>query len=75
MHPENPMTEHTSHTSASTPTADPDLFRPAPGAAPLWRMITAQAGMELRIMLRHGEQFLLTMVIPEIGRASCRERV
>lgn len=64
MHPENPMTEHTSHTSASTTTADPDLFRPAPGAAPMWRMITAQAGMELRIMLRHGEQFLLTMVIP-----------
>ncbi|WP_116246484.1 ABC transporter permease [Nocardiopsis sp. FIRDI 009] len=63
------MTEHTS----STPTADPvgrsadsdaDLFRPDPGAAPAWRMVAAQAGMELRIMLRHGEQFLLTMVIP-----------
>src|SRR5699024_5058320 len=53
IHPETPMTEHTSHTSASTTTADPDLFRPAPGAAPMWRMITAQAGMELRIMLRH----------------------
>lgn len=30
----------------------------------MWRMVLAQAGMELRIMLRHGEQLLLTMVIP-----------
>lgn len=37
---------------------------PAPQAAPLRRMVAAQAAMELRIMLRHGEQFLLTMVIP-----------
>jgi ABC-2 type transport system permease protein len=37
---------------------------PAPGAAPLWRMITAQAGLELRILLRNGEQLLLTLVIP-----------
>ncbi|GAB3486748.1 ABC transporter permease [Nocardiopsis coralliicola] len=40
------------------------LFTPSPGAAPLPRMIAAQAGMELRIMLRNGEQLLLTMVIP-----------
>ncbi|GAB3438215.1 ABC transporter permease [Streptomonospora sediminis] len=40
------------------------LFAPAPGAAPLHRMVAAQAGMELRIMLRNGEQLLLTMVIP-----------
>ncbi|QBI54818.1 ABC transporter permease [Streptomonospora litoralis] len=41
-----------------------DLFTPAPGAAPVHRMVAAQAGMELRIMLRNGEQLLLTMVIP-----------
>ncbi|KII00277.1 ABC transporter [Streptomonospora alba] len=41
-----------------------DLFAPAPGAAPQHRMIAAQAAMELRIMLRNGEQLLLTMVIP-----------
>lgn len=64
------MTEHTSGTAASAvtdapkPTLDASLFTPAPGAAPMWRMIAAQAGMELRVMLRHGEQFLLTMVIP-----------
>ncbi|MUL43620.1 ABC transporter permease subunit [Streptomonospora sp. PA3] len=40
------------------------LFTPAPGAAPPHRMVAAQAAMELRIMLRNGEQLLLTMVIP-----------
>ncbi|GAB3212025.1 ABC transporter permease [Marinactinospora thermotolerans] len=39
-------------------------FAPAPGAAPLPRMVLAQAGMELRVLLRNGEQLLLTMVIP-----------
>ncbi|MFE9246209.1 ABC transporter permease [Nocardiopsis sp. NPDC006938] len=64
------MTQNTSGTAASavtdapTPALDARLFTPAPGAAPMWRMIAAQAGMELRVMLRHGEQFLLTMVIP-----------
>jgi ABC-2 type transport system permease protein len=37
---------------------------PAPEAAPLPRMIAAQAGLELRILLRNGEQLLLTLIIP-----------
>jgi ABC-2 type transport system permease protein len=37
---------------------------PAPGAAPLTRMITAQAGLEIRTLVRNGEQLLLTLVIP-----------
>jgi len=37
---------------------------PAPGAAPLPRMISAQAGLELRTLLRNGEQLVLTLVIP-----------
>lgn len=37
---------------------------PAPGAAPLRQMITAQAGLELRMLLRNGEQLLLTLIIP-----------
>jgi ABC-2 type transport system permease protein len=41
-----------------------DWPAPAPGAAPLSKMITAQAGMELRILLRNGEQLLLTLIIP-----------
>ncbi|MFC3994453.1 ABC transporter permease [Nocardiopsis sediminis] len=40
------------------------MFSPSPGAAPLHRMVAAQASMELRILLRNGEQLLLTMVIP-----------
>ena len=39
-------------------------FTPAPGAAPLPRMVLAQAGAEMRGMLRNGEQLLLTMIIP-----------
>ncbi|WP_017573508.1 ABC transporter permease [Nocardiopsis halotolerans] len=63
------MSEYTSTASAragaATPVAaDASLFTPAPGAAPMWRMVASQTGMELRVMLRHGEQFLLTMVIP-----------
>lgn len=37
---------------------------PAPGAAPMPRMVLAQAGAEVRAMLRNGEQLLLTMIIP-----------
>ena len=41
-------------------------FAPRPGAAPLPRMIAAQALMEARLMLRNGEQLLLAVVIPVI---------
>ena len=41
-------------------------FTPAPGAAPLSRMVLAQARMEARLMLRNGEQLLLAIVIPVI---------
>jgi ABC-2 type transport system permease protein len=37
---------------------------PAPGAAPLPRMIGAQAGLELRTLPRNGEQLVLTLIIP-----------
>jgi ABC-2 type transport system permease protein len=40
------------------------VFTPAPGAAPLRRMITAQATLETRTLLRNGEQLLLTLIIP-----------
>jgi ABC-2 type transport system permease protein len=41
-----------------------DWPSPAPGAAPLPRMISAQAALELRTLLRNGEQLLLTLIIP-----------
>ena len=37
---------------------------PAPGPAPLPRMVAAQAGLELRTLIRNGEQLLLTLIIP-----------
>lgn len=37
---------------------------PAPGGAPLPKMIAAQAGLETRLLLRNGEQLLLTLIIP-----------
>ncbi|GAA2452624.1 ABC transporter permease [Actinomadura vinacea] len=47
----------------TAPVLDP---RPAPGAVAVPRMILAQAGYELRTMLRNGEQLLLTMIIPVV---------
>lgn len=37
---------------------------PKPGAAPLSRMVRSQTGIELRMLLRNGEQLLLALVIP-----------
>jgi ABC-2 type transport system permease protein len=42
------------------------VFVPSPGAAPLSRMVLAQARMETRLLLRNGEQVLLAVVIPLI---------
>src|SRR6202789_4699778 len=39
-------------------------FQPAPGAAPLRRMVAAQAAQETRQLLRTGEQLTLTLIIP-----------
>lgn len=47
-------------------TAVPLDVAPAPGAAPLGRRLVAQAGIELRLTLRNGEQLLLTVVIPTV---------
>lgn len=39
-------------------------FAPAPGAAPARTMLAAQIRMELRLLLRNGEQVGLTLIIP-----------
>jgi len=49
--------------TGSTGSARLDLS-PRSAAAPLPRMVVAHAGLELRMMLRNGEQLLLTVVIP-----------
>jgi ABC-2 type transport system permease protein len=45
-------------------TWSPGELAPAPGAAPLSRMIAAQTLAELKLVLRNGEQVLLSLVIP-----------
>lgn len=45
-------------------TTAPGTWIPAPGPAPLRRMIAAQAAQEARQLLRNGEQLTLTLVIP-----------
>lgn len=42
----------------------PGTFTPDPRPAAVSRMLTAQFGLELRLLLRNGEQLLLTMFIP-----------
>ena len=39
---------------------------PAPGAAPIGRMLRAQTALETSMLLRNGEQLLLTVVIPSV---------
>jgi ABC-2 type transport system permease protein len=51
-----------SEAAAHRPTAA--MFAPDPGAAPLGRMIAAQATLETRTLLRNGEQLLLILIIP-----------
>jgi ABC-2 type transport system permease protein len=41
-------------------------YAPKPGAAPVGRMIAAQTALETRMLLRNGEQLLLTVIIPSL---------
>ncbi|MFJ2937745.1 ABC transporter permease [Streptomyces sp. NPDC087219] len=41
-------------------------YSPEPGAAPVGRMIAAQTALETRMLLRNGEQLLLTVIIPSL---------
>ncbi|WP_017238630.1 ABC transporter permease [Streptomyces sp. SS] len=41
-------------------------YSPKPGAAPVGRMISAQTSLETRMLLRNGEQLLLTVIIPSL---------
>jgi ABC-2 type transport system permease protein len=42
----------------------PGTFSPDPRPAPVPKMLAAQFGLELKLLLRNGEQLLLTMFIP-----------
>ncbi|WP_137990098.1 ABC transporter permease [Streptomyces vilmorinianum] len=41
-------------------------YAPKPGAAPVGRMIAAQTALETKMLLRNGEQLLLTVIIPSL---------
>ncbi|MFE5482900.1 ABC transporter permease [Streptomyces sp. NPDC056527] len=41
-------------------------YTPKPGAAPVGRMIAAQTVLETKMLLRNGEQLLLTVIIPSL---------
>lgn len=43
---------------------EPGTFTPAPGRGPLGRMLLTHARVETAMTLRHGEQILLTLLIP-----------
>ncbi|CAM5336394.1 ABC transporter permease [Streptomyces sp. NPDC091290] len=47
-------------------TTSTGTYAPKPGAAPLGRMIAAQMALETKMLLRNGEQLLLTVVIPTL---------
>ncbi|MER7000814.1 ABC transporter permease [Streptomyces sp. NPDC000410] len=51
--------------SADTSTRS-TTYVPKPGAAPVGRMIAAQTALETRMLLRNGEQLLLTVIIPSL---------
>jgi ABC-2 type transport system permease protein len=61
------MTSPTDTTGPAAPTAPVGgSFAPRPGAAPMGTMIRAQAALETKMLLRNGEQLLLTVVIPAL---------
>ncbi|MFE2601319.1 ABC transporter permease [Streptomyces sp. NPDC059396] len=56
----------TSTSSATGAVGSAGTYAPAPGAAPLLRMIAAQTAFETKLLLRNGEQLLLTVIIPSL---------
>ncbi|MBZ6081095.1 ABC transporter permease [Streptomyces olivaceus] len=56
----------TTTTGATDATGAAGAYAPKPGAAPLGRMIAAQAALETKMLLRNGEQLLLTVIIPTL---------
>ncbi|MFE2037341.1 ABC transporter permease [Streptomyces scopuliridis] len=55
-----------STSTSGTGTRGTGTYAPAPGAAPLARMIAAQTAFETKLLLRNGEQLLLTVIIPSL---------
>ncbi|ORW92108.1 multidrug ABC transporter permease [Mycobacterium sp. IEC1808] len=52
------------HSGTQSNTFPAGTFKPDPRPSPVPRMLAAQFGLELKLLLRNGEQLLLTMFIP-----------
>ncbi|WP_210493995.1 ABC transporter permease [Patulibacter sp. SYSU D01012] len=50
--------------SVAPTSTTPGEFAPRPGRAPLGRMALAQVWMELKLLLRNGEQVMLSLIVP-----------
>ncbi|MDQ0778050.1 ABC-2 type transport system permease protein [Streptomyces aurantiacus] len=66
MSPETTGTGTGAGAGADARTTAAGTYAPSPGAAPLPRMIAAQAVLETKMLLRNGEQLLLTVIIPTL---------
>ena len=51
-------------TTDAAPAFAPGSFTPDPQRAPGWQMVRAASGLELKMLLRNGEQLLLAVLIP-----------
>lgn len=51
-------------TTPAAPTFAPGAFTADPRRAPAWQMVRAASGLELKMLLRNGEQLLLAVLIP-----------
>lgn len=51
-------------TTSAAPVFAPGAFTADPRRAPAWQMVRAASGLELKMLLRNGEQLLLAVLIP-----------
>lgn len=51
-------------TTPNAPVFPPGAFTADPRPAPAWQMVRAASGLELKMLLRNGEQLLLAVLIP-----------
>ncbi|MFD6092645.1 ABC transporter permease [Oerskovia sp. NPDC060338] len=58
------MTDQTATGPVAERPAPTDGASPADGAAPAWRRVASQTAFETRMILRNGEQLLVTIILP-----------
>lgn len=66
MNPDAPTSDAALPPAREHPLLAPGTFTPRPGAAPAPRRVLAQARFDATVLLRNGEQLLLTLVLPAL---------